>query len=92
MALTPHALGRARNKQAVVMNDDEPSTATIDPSLKGRMATLRQEHYDLDASIRALEILPLPDQLMIARLKRKKLALRDEIVQLEDQILPDIIA
>jgi hypothetical protein len=34
----------------------------------------------------------MPDQLMIARLKRKKLALRDQISVLEDQILPDIIA
>ena len=32
------------------------------------------------------------DQLMVARLKRKKLALRDQITALEDQILPDIIA
>jgi len=34
----------------------------------------------------------VPDQLLIARLKRKKLALKDEIVKIEDQILPDIIA
>jgi len=39
-----------------------------------------------------LALLPAPDQLMIARLKRKKLALRDDIVKLQDQILPDIIA
>ena len=36
--------------------------------------------------------MPIPDQLLIARLKRKKLALRDEIVKVEDHILPDIIA
>jgi hypothetical protein len=36
--------------------------------------------------------MPLPDQLMIARLKRKKLLLRDEISKIEDRILPDIIA
>ena len=74
------------------MNDDEPSSVAATQSARGRVAALRQEHFDLDASIRALEVLPVPDQLMIARLKRKKLALRDEIVQLEDQILPDIIA
>jgi hypothetical protein len=34
----------------------------------------------------------MPDQLMIARLKRKKLLLRDEISKIEDRILPDIIA
>ena len=36
--------------------------------------------------------MPVPDQLMIARLKRKKLVLRDEITRIEDRILPDIIA
>ena len=43
-------------------------------------------------SVRALEALPRPDQLQIARLKKKKLALRDQIVLLEDQLTPDIIA
>ncbi|MDP3368392.1 MAG: DUF465 domain-containing protein, partial [Brevundimonas sp.] len=47
---------------------------------------------DLDASIEALSLMPVPDQLMIARLKRKKLILRDEITKIEDRILPDIIA
>jgi hypothetical protein len=74
------------------MNDDEPSPIAVDPVIRSRVLELRQEHYDLDASIRALEGTPQPDQLMVARLKRKKLALRDEITVLEDQILPDIIA
>lgn len=74
------------------MNDDEPSADAEDPAIRARVMELRQEHYDLDASIRALEGLPVPDQLMVARLKRKKLALRDQISMLEDQILPDIIA
>ena len=74
------------------MNDDEPSAGAADESIRGRVMALRQEHHDLDASIHALESLPLPDQLMIARLKRKKLALRDQISLLEDEILPDIIA
>jgi hypothetical protein len=39
-----------------------------------------------------MEAQPLPDQIRIARLKRKKLALRDEIVRLEDALTPDIIA
>ena len=56
------------------------------------LATKRQEHADLDASIDALGQAAIPDQLLIARLKRKKLALKDEIVKIEDQILPDIIA
>ncbi len=60
--------------------------------VNGRLADLQQEHQDLDDSIRALELLPVPDQLLIARLKRKKLAVKDEIIQLQDRIRPDIIA
>jgi hypothetical protein len=74
------------------MNDDEIPLVAGDEGIRSRVAELRQEHQDLDASIQALEGLTLPDQLMIARLKRKKLALRDQITVLEDQILPDIIA
>ena len=74
------------------MNDDDASTGPGEGTIRVRVMALRQEHHDLDASIHALESMPLPDQLMIARLKRKKLSLRDEITNLEDQILPDIIA
>jgi hypothetical protein len=73
------------------MNDDEPS-ADSDQALKVQIQRLRQDHQDLDVSIQALESATLPDMLMIARLKRKKLALRDQITLLEDQLTPDIIA
>lgn len=75
-----------------MMNDDEPYLSEEDLALRGRLTVLLQEHADLDASIEALALMPAPDQLMIARLKRKKLALRDDIVKLQDRILPDIIA
>ncbi|WP_313574946.1 DUF465 domain-containing protein [Brevundimonas sp.] len=74
------------------MNDDEPYLSEEDKELRAQLSQLLQEHADLDASIEALALLPAPDQLMIARLKRKKLALRDDIVKLQDRILPDIIA
>ena len=74
------------------MNDDEPFLNEDDLALRARLAELRQEHADLDASIEALSHMPIPDQLLIARLKRKKLLLRDEIVKIESRILPDIIA
>ena len=61
-------------------------------ALRNECALLKQEHKDLDDSISALEIVPLPDQILIARLKRKKLALRDQIAKIEDKIRPDIIA
>lgn len=59
---------------------------------RNQVALLRQEHKDLDKSVRALELVPLPDQILIARLKRKKLAIRDRIATIEDKIRPDIIA
>ena len=72
------------------MNDDDSKAAPA--AVAASIAALRQEHADLEASIAALENQPVPDQLLIVRLKRKKLALREQIVVLEDQITPDIIA
>ncbi|HEV2081094.1 MAG TPA: DUF465 domain-containing protein [Brevundimonas sp.] len=72
--------------------NDEQVPDEVELALRKRLAELQQEHADLDASIDALGRLPIPDQLMIARLKRKKLTLRDEIVKIEARILPDIIA
>ena len=74
------------------MNDDEPILSDEDVALHAQLKLLRIEHADLDASIEALSHMPIPDQLLIARLKRKKLVLRDEIVKIESRILPDIIA
>ena len=73
------------------MNDDDPSEDT-DIAIERRLADLREEHKDLDDAIQALEERYQPDMLQIARLKRKKLALKDEIGRLEDQLTPDIIA
>ncbi len=61
-------------------------------AMRAEMALLKQEHKDMDDSIQALEVMPVPDQILIARLKRKKLAVRDRIATLEDKINPDIIA
>jgi len=61
-------------------------------ALRARLSMLKMEHEDLDAAVRALEALAGPDQIQIARLKKKKLALRDEISRIEDQLFPDIIA
>lgn len=57
-----------------------------------RLEAVRTEHRDLDAAIDALLATGTSDQLQIARLKKRKLMLRDEIAQLEDQLIPDIIA
>ena len=69
------------------MNDDLSYAA-----LEARLTELRQDHADLDAAVQAISATPMPDMLLIARLKRKKLALKDEIARIEDQLNPDIIA
>ncbi len=53
---------------------------------------LRIEHRDLDDAIQALMMQNRIDQLQIARLKKKKLVLKDRIMRLEDQLIPDILA
>ena len=57
-----------------------------------RLATLRTEHRDLDTAIEALRASVAADQLQLARLKKRKLRLRDEIAMLEDLTVPDLIA
>jgi hypothetical protein len=61
-------------------------------ALEARLKDLRQDHADLDAAIQALALAPLPDLIVIGRLKRKKLGLKDEIARIEDYLNPDIIA
>ncbi|WP_390587731.1 YdcH family protein [Erythrobacter sp. MTPC3] len=53
---------------------------------------LKTEHRDLDAAISALTEAASADQLQIARLKKRKLRLKDQISIIEDVLLPDIIA
>ena len=57
-----------------------------------RLDVLRTEHRDLDSAITALVEAGSTDQLQLARLKKRKLRLRDEIGMFEDQLVPDIIA
>ncbi|MEL6379988.1 MAG: DUF465 domain-containing protein [Pseudomonadota bacterium] len=57
-----------------------------------RLRALEEEHRDLDMAIRALEDQPMGQSLTIARLKKKKLQIKDEMTRLRDQVEPDIIA
>ncbi len=65
------------------MNDDDPAQ---------ELEELRTEHRRLDAEIRALIEQGVSDQLEVARLKKRKLQLKDRIQQLLDNSVPDIIA
>lgn len=63
-----------------------------DAEIRRRIEELRTEHRDLDAAAAALRDASNPDQLQIARLKKRKLRLKDEMALLGDMLLPDIIA
>lgn len=67
-------------------------TESLDPAASQRLTMLRMEHRDLDDAIEALRAAASPDQLQMARLKKRKLRLKDEIAAIEDQLIPDIIA
>ena len=69
-----------------------PTPSNDDEDVRKQLAKLRQEHRDLDTAIEALFETGRADHLQIQRLKKKKLALKDRIISLEDQMLPDIIA
>ena len=66
--------------------------ATNDDDLRQLLEMLRAEHRRLDEEIAALEADGLAPALEIARLKKRKLLLKDEIVAIGDRIVPDIIA
>ena len=65
------------------MNDDDPAEV---------LAILKAEHRRLDGEIELLRLTGNCDQLELARMKKRKLALKDEIQQISDRIIPDIIA
>lgn len=60
--------------------------------VRAKLAALRCEHRDLDAAIAALSAQQLTSSLTLQRLKKQKLALKDRIARLEDELTPDIIA
>ena len=63
-----------------------------DDVLRVELEVLRREHRDLDDAIGALEATGIADQLRLRRLKKHKLALKDQIARIEDKLTPDIIA
>ena len=69
-----------------------PMELDHDEMLRIRLEVMRREHRDLDEAVRALELNVRPDPLTLRRLKKQKLALKDQIVKIEDQLIPDIIA
>jgi hypothetical protein len=70
----------------------DPAMTRDNREIEARLSALREEHRDLDTAIDALGSAGSTDQLQMARLKKRKLRLKDEIKMLEDQLIPDIIA
>jgi len=68
------------------------SEMNFEEMLRVKLEVLKREHRDLDEAISARELSGRPDQLTLRRLKKQKLALKDQIVKFEDQLIPDIIA
>ncbi len=69
------------------MNENDESKA-----LRVELERLRQEHRDLDEATTAMAASALADPIRLQRLKKRKLALKDRIAEIEDILLPDIIA
>jgi len=67
---------------------DDPEQA----ALRRRLVELKTEHRDLDDVIARLSDHQPFDQIQLQRLKKRKLQLKDMIAQIENQLLPDIIA
>lgn len=81
-----------RLQQGEVMADGDPFDESMEKrALRGRMAEMREEHRALDSAISALQQAGA-EPLQLARLKKRKLALRDQLQWIEDQLTPDIIA
>ena len=68
------------------MSDEEAEAA------RQELMLLKVEHQDLDAAIAAMSGQVIGDQIQIQRLKKRKLGLKDQIIRLESQLIPDIIA
>ncbi len=65
----------------------------MDPDLvRSRVVELEIEHRDLDTAIESLSVSPSEDALQLQRLKKRKLQLKDQIIQLKMQLIPDIPA
>ena len=74
------------------MSTSDKISMQTEEVLKVELEFFRQEHRDLDQAIIALSDTATSDRLMIQRLKKKKLQLKDKITRLKDRLTPDIIA
>ena len=69
-----------------------PQELNHEQVLRVKLEVLRREHRDLDDAIAAMSERGIADQLAMVRLKKRKLALKDQIARITDELTPDIIA
>lgn len=70
-----------------------PGMNMLDPGqIAFRLVELRGEHRDLDAAIAVLAAQPNCDEVRLKRMKKRKLAIRDQIAWLENKLIPDLDA
>ncbi|PKO87517.1 MAG: hypothetical protein CVU16_15595 [Betaproteobacteria bacterium HGW-Betaproteobacteria-10] len=69
-----------------------PLNASETSDIRNQLHELLMEHRDLDLVITHLTENPTPDDLLIRRLKKRKLALKDQTLRLEALLIPDIPA
>lgn len=71
---------------------NQPMSEAEAAELRHQLQELHSEHRDLDQVIAHLEECPPPDELLVRRLKKRKLLLKDRILHLEQLLVPDIPA
>lgn len=69
-----------------------PPTMNRKEVLQKKLELLRETHRELDSNIQVLELEPATDHIRLTKMKKRKLALKDEIARVEDDLTPDIIA
>jgi hypothetical protein len=74
------------------MNDQSDISMKTDDVLRVELEVFRTDHRALDDAIKELVDVGTSDQLMLRRLKKQKLWLKDRIAVIEDRLTPDIIA
>lgn len=93
---TARRLARSAHAAGAVESNGGPGARMVseleEAEALRRLHELRAQHRALDQEVNALATGPVTDQLRLMRLKRQKLALKDEIARLEDELRPDIIA
>jgi hypothetical protein len=87
-----HYILAAKTRMDPEPDMNAPGELNFEEMLRIRLGVLRQDHRDLDTAIHALQDSARADALTLRRLKKQKLALKDQIVKIEDQLIPDIIA